>query len=224
MKIISTLINAKNEEIALYDLVNEMLKKWCDYFSEFPYIYGVACVLDPHIKLCGLQALLEYYYSQLGFQYDIPAYIKQVDTYIRELEEVYTSKYFPSTDPPPRPPRSSSSHGVDSFIAGILKKKKPQRETSYSTYSDYLNFDFDIDLDDYDILKWWAKASPKFPVLARIARDILAVPASTVASESAFSAGRRILDEKRSRLAPESIKLCVLKKDWDQAKKRCQGF
>ena len=87
-----------------------------------------------------------------------------------------------------------------------------------------MNYDFDIDTDDYDILKWWARASPKFPVLARIAKDILAIPASTVASESAFSAGRRILDEKRSSLAPESIKLCVLKKDWDQAEKRCQGF
>ena len=87
-----------------------------------------------------------------------------------------------------------------------------------------MNYDFDIDIDDYDILKWWVKASPKFPVLARIAKDILAVLASTVTSESAFSAGRRILDEKRSRLVPESIKLCVLKKDWDQAEKRCQGF
>ena len=84
-----------------------------------------------------------------------------------------------------------------------------------------MNYDFDIDTDDYHILKWWAKASSRFPILAKIAKNILAISASIIASESVFSAGRRILDEKRSRLTPESIKLCVLKKDWDQAEKHC---
>ncbi|KAL2942301.1 putative AC transposase [Bienertia sinuspersici] len=47
-------------------------------------------------------------------------------------------------------------------------------------------------------------------VLARIAKDILAILASIIASESAFSAGRRVLDEKRSRLSSESIDMCVV--------------
>ncbi|KAL2937351.1 putative AC9 transposase, partial [Bienertia sinuspersici] len=66
--------------------------------------------------------------------------------------------------------------------------------------------------------------SSKFPVLARIARDILAIPASTIASESAFSAGKRVLDEKRYRLSFESIEMSVCKKDWDQAEKGTQGL
>lgn len=32
-----------------------------------------------------------------------------------------------------------------------------------------------------------------------------------------------MLDEKRSSLAPDSIKICVCKKDWGQAEKRQQG-
>ena len=60
--------------------------------------------------------------------------------------------------------------------------------------------------------------------MAKIAKDILANPASTIASESTFSAGRRVLDEKRSRLAPDTIQMCVCKKDWDQADKRTQGL
>ncbi|KAL2904034.1 putative AC transposase [Bienertia sinuspersici] len=35
-----------------------------------------------------------------------------------------------------------------------------------------------------------------FPVLPRIAKDILGIPASTIAFKSAFSASRRVLDEK----------------------------
>ncbi|KAL2935017.1 putative AC transposase, partial [Bienertia sinuspersici] len=71
--------------------------------------------------------------------------------------------------------------------------------------------------ENFHIIQWWKNHSSKFPVLVRIAKDILAIPASTIASESAFSAGRRVLDEKRSRLSSESIEICVCKKDWDQA-------
>ena len=40
---------------------------------------------------------------------------------------------------------------------------------------------------DFDILAWWKSNGPKYPTLQRIARDILAIPVSTVASESSFS-------------------------------------
>ncbi|KAL2937404.1 putative AC transposase [Bienertia sinuspersici] len=60
--------------------------------------------------------------------------------------------------------------------------------------------------------------------LEGIAKDILVIPASTIASKSAFSAGRRVLDEKRSRPSSKSIEMCVCKKDWDQAEKRTQGL
>ena len=62
-----------------------------------------------------------------------------------------------------------------------------------------------------------------YPVLTRIARDVLVVPASTIASESAFSAGKRVLDEQRGRLDPESLKMIICKRDWDRAKNRIQG-
>ena len=36
--------------------------------------------------------------------------------------------------------------------------------------------------DQFDVLAWWKLKAPKFPKLARLVRDILAVPISTVAS------------------------------------------
>lgn len=57
----------------------------------------------------------------------------------------------------------------------------------------------------FDILSWWKNHAPKYPVLAKIARDLLAVPVTSVASESMFSAGGRVLTTHRSSLAPDCV-------------------
>ena len=46
----------------------------------------------------------------------------------------------------------------------------------------------------FEILGWWKANSDRYQVLSKLARDVLAVPVSTIASESAFSTGGRILD------------------------------
>src|SRR5262249_25455248 len=76
----------------------------------------------------------------------------------------------------------------------------------------------------FDILKWWKENSRTYPILSTIARDILMVPVSTVASESAFSAGGRTLDEKRQSLSAKMLEQTVLLKDWLAAEKRKQGL
>ena len=47
-----------------------------------------------------------------------------------------------------------------------------------------------------------------------MARDILSIPISTVALESAFSIGGRILNEHRSSLKPETAEALTCTKDW----------
>ena len=50
-------------------------------------------------------------------------------------------------------------------------------------------------------------------MLSKLARDVLAVPVSTVASESAFSTGGRILDPFRSSLSPLMVQNLVCAQD-----------
>ncbi|KAL0420907.1 UNVERIFIED_CONTAM: putative AC transposase [Sesamum latifolium] len=47
-----------------------------------------------------------------------------------------------------------------------------------------------------------------------IARDILAVSVSTIASESAFSIGGRVLDAFRSSLSPKIVQALICAQDW----------
>ena len=69
----------------------------------------------------------------------------------------------------------------------------------------------------FEILGWWKVNSNRYQVLSKLARDVLAVPVSTVASESAFSTGGRILDPFRSSLSPLMVQNLVCAQDWLQA-------
>ncbi|XP_072990304.1 zinc finger BED domain-containing protein RICESLEEPER 2-like [Typha latifolia] len=64
-------------------------------------------------------------------------------------------------------------------------------------------------IDKFDYLEWWRLNMLKFPILSKMARDILSVPISTVASESAFSAGGRVLNNFRSSLSSETVEALV---------------
>ena len=63
-----------------------------------------------------------------------------------------------------------------------------------------------------EILGWWKANSDRYQVLSKLARDVLAVPVSTVGSESAFSTGGRILDPFRSSLLHSWFKILFVHK------------
>ncbi|WJZ84094.1 hypothetical protein VitviT2T_003718 [Vitis vinifera] len=107
----------------------------------------------------------------------------------------------------------------------MLKSRKKTTNSSPNNTTDldrYLNIDlisFEDD-EDFDILIWWKSQQHKYPVLSIIARDVLTVPVSTVALEAAFSAGGRVVSDKRYSLAPDSIEANICVKDWTIADKR----
>ena len=61
-----------------------------------------------------------------------------------------------------------------------------------------------------DPLVWWRANSPRFPTTGKLAKDIFAVQASSVASESAFSIAGHAVDEKCSSLGDVSITALML--------------
>jgi hAT family protein len=55
---------------------------------------------------------------------------------------------------------------------------------------------------NFEILTWWKDQAKRYPILQKMVKDVLAIPISTVASESAFSTSGRILDDFRISLTP----------------------
>ena len=63
---------------------------------------------------------------------------------------------------------------------------------SKSELERYLAERSEEDNDKIDILAWWKTNSIRFPILSQVARDVIAIPVSTVASESVFSMGGHV--------------------------------
>ncbi|GJV15803.1 zinc finger BED domain-containing protein RICESLEEPER 2 [Tanacetum coccineum] len=78
------------------------------------------------------------------------------------------------------------------------------------------------EFNNFDILSWWKGRQSQFPVLSIMARDLLSVQASTVASESAFSLSGRVLSIRRTRFTPASLEMCICLKDHIDAQERIQ--
>lgn len=92
-------------------------------------------------------------------------------------------------------------------------------EQAKSELDVYLEEGVHICQDDsnFDALEWWKMNNMKFRILSKMARDILSIPITTVASESAFSAGGRIIDPHRVSLGAETIQVLICGVDWLRA-------
>ena len=58
--------------------------------------------------------------------------------------------------------------------------------------------------DGQDILTYWREKEAELPLLSNVAKSILAIPASNT-SERSFSTAGRVVEERRTRLAANSV-------------------
>ncbi|XVF81146.1 hypothetical protein PTKIN_Ptkin15bG0133300 [Pterospermum kingtungense] len=67
---------------------------------------------------------------------------------------------------------------------------------------------------DSNVLYFWKQSAFRYLELTAMARDILSIPVTTVASKSTFSVGGKVLDQYYSSLKPEIVEAIVCTKDW----------
>ena len=71
-----------------------------------------------------------------------------------------------------------------------------------------------IATEQIEPLQWWKINNGQFPILAQMAYDYLAIPATSVPSERCFSIGRNLITHNRSRLSGKAIKVSMCLKSW----------
>ncbi|KAE8732306.1 hypothetical protein F3Y22_tig00002237pilonHSYRG01564 [Hibiscus syriacus] len=87
-------------------------------------------------------------------------------------------------------------------VESVFSERKPELEK-------YLEDKVKPGVKKLDLLNWWKNKSKIYPIISLMARDILAIPISTVASEFAFSAGGHVLDSFRSSLTPKIVECLI---------------
>ena len=125
-----------------------------------------------------------------------------------------------------RPTTSSHSSGMFKRSRQITQGVGTSRAATNESFSDLLVYegqdgDYNVD-DEFVVLKWWKENARSMPVLSLVARDLLAAPASTVSSESAFSSGGRVINIHCQSLKPKTVEACICLKDWRDAEVRRQ--
>ncbi|CAN1821092.1 Putative AC transposase [Linum perenne] len=125
----------------------------------------------------------------------------------------YQAKNVPTNEHPTSEAINPTDDDLD--FALYVRNRKRLKTTPFQTELDnYLNEEIIPKSHDFDILVWWKMNGVKFPTLQAMARDLLAIPVTSVASESAFSAGGRILDPHRSKLGHDAVEAMLCTKTW----------
>ena len=65
-----------------------------------------------------------------------------------------------------------------------------------------------------EVLSWWKEHYNQFPELSLMARDLMSISITTIASESSFSTGKKILTPYRSCLLPKNVETTLCTKSW----------
>jgi hypothetical protein len=219
------LTNGTGHEDPIFSSVaKDMHERFDKYWKDCSLVLAIAVVMDPRFKM----KLIEFSYSKI-YGAEAAKYVKVVNDAVHELYKEYVAQPLPLTPAyleqgEANNGPANASHGAPSTGDGLLDfdmylSEIQSSQPSKSELEQYLDESLTPRIQDFDILNWWKLNTVKFPTLAKMARDILAIPMSMVSSGSSiFTAGTgsHMLDDYRSSLRPEIVEALVCAKDWLQ--------
>ncbi|KAE8671157.1 hypothetical protein F3Y22_tig00111990pilonHSYRG00058 [Hibiscus syriacus] len=196
----------KVEEVCSFlALFNEATKiisdeeKFDKYWGTCNLLISIGAILDPRYKM----KLLEFSFHTIYSNNEASREMQIVRCILYELYQEYVEVHKATNV-------VSSTDGSQSVSIGGTSKS--------SVSSLFSQFGKGVLIGEpgvyFDALGWWKENNLKFNILSKMAIDILAIPVTTVASESSFSAGGRVIDPHRSSLGTKIVDMLVCGADW----------
>lgn len=218
-------IKSDNEDLST--IASKMQEKFDKYWGDplkMNKLIFIGAVLDPRFKLRYVEFTVERLYEDVMTATRMK---RQLRDAMYDLFNNYREKYVLSSNEGCPSDKNTaiisnvSEENQSSDVSQVwLNGYMTQYEMLYGGSS--AKSELDVYLEEarvsggqkFDILLWWKGNCVLFPVLSQMARDVLAVPVSTVTSESVFSTGGRVLDAFRSSLSPLIAEALLCAQDW----------
>lgn len=158
--------------------------------TALPPVYGDAMILNPR---CKLSIFNDSTWSEAdGEKY-------AADCRYRFLQHYTTPNHQPKVS---ESNQQAALHHEDSEFAQILQQRASKHHRN--DFDRYIEIPNDVHISSS--LEWWKKNKSLYPDLAKMARDVLAVPASSSSVERMFSISGKIATWQRNRLNPRTIR------------------
>ena len=208
----------KSENELIQKMSEEMKDKFEKYWKGIHRIMAVAIVLDPRYKRHILNAL----YGPLYGRNHASKEIERVRGLMFDLVKQYQDKaecedtWDASATSIPSGEEDEAMKLLDLYMSNRVVTPSSS-SLSHTELELYLEEAPLPRTQDLDIIDWWKVGGFKYPTLQKLARDILPIPITSVASECAFSTSGRVLSAHRSRLTPNVAEALMCMQAWSRA-------
>ncbi|XP_070040363.1 zinc finger BED domain-containing protein DAYSLEEPER-like [Nicotiana tomentosiformis] len=198
-------------------MTKKMKEKFDKYWGDpvkMNKIIFISCILDPRYKLESVGYVLVKMFGE-----DPGATIQvEVKKYMTSLFSEYVkfnSKGVALASSSDCSSLNTSTSGLSVTTQNPLKVVMAPDTAVRTKLDKYFGEETEDDTKKFDALLWWKLNLARFSVLTEMARDVLAFPDLSVASECAFSMGGRLLDS----LTPKLVQALECLQDWLRNKK-----
>ncbi|WVZ98201.1 hypothetical protein U9M48_043670 [Paspalum notatum var. saurae] len=203
--------SSEDQDIAA--MVKQMQKKFMQYWEITYLSFSIPIILDPRFKYSFVDFRLNQFFGRNA--------IPKLDRVMSTLKKLF-SEYSQTNHSDAELAHETRYAEVntlkdDSFDDWDQHRSAQQRTQSSNELNAYLAEIAIPRTDEFDILAWWKSNCTTYPILSRMACDVLSTPASIVPSESAFSTGQRVVSDFWSRLNPSTVEALICFQDWMRA-------
>ncbi|CAN1320030.1 Zinc finger BED domain-containing protein RICESLEEPER 1 [Linum perenne] len=221
----------RDEETVISTMATSMKEKVKKYWSEdvanvkVNRLVYIGAILDPRKKM----EIIPYSFKLI---YDLTQCAELVEMVRSELHALFDLYKADQSGSVASSTQTTGVNGGDGGDEDDFEEDQESEDDCFAAFDDdnhtgddpraelvkYLVESREVDSSDkkqrFDVLAYWKASALRFPILSEMARDVLAVPISSVASESAFSTGGRVLSNFRSSLTPAIVEALICAEDW----------
>ncbi|KAL4572740.1 hypothetical protein LXL04_019523 [Taraxacum kok-saghyz] len=197
-------------------------KYWGDYEKMSDFVF-FAVLLDPQCKsqflLYTFREMIKYTKEQEMTNSSIELKAREMVRETKRKMDGFFKTYLENYDTGLSSQQQTPQQVVDcddgnDFFGNYLSSPGVNSRMVETELESYLNEPPIKYSKNFDILSWWKLNGLRYPMVAQMAKDLLGIQISTVASESTFSTGRRVITDYRSNLSVGIVEALICTADW----------